>query len=76
MTESQRHARQPQPAHIEQVAAATGQPIEPRHHKHVTGLKAADHLGQFGPIGLGARDLLLEDLGAAGSHQLGVTQNP
>src|SRR5262249_7123661 len=35
-------------------------------------LEAADHLGEFGSVGLCARDLLAEDLGAAGGPELGV----
>jgi hypothetical protein len=58
--------------HIEQVARRSGQPIKPRDHEHVARLKPADCLRQLRPVRLGPRHLLFEDLGAAGSHQLGV----
>src|SRR5215471_10753598 len=58
--------------HVEQVARRSGQPIKPHDHEHVARLKPADCLRQFGPVRLGPRHLLFEDLRAAGSHQLGV----
>jgi len=60
---------------VEQVARRPGQPIKPRHQQHVARLEPADDLGQLGPVRLGAADLLLEDLGATGGHQLGVLSN-
>src|SRR5215470_10251171 len=58
--------------HVEQVARRAGQPIKPRDHDYVARLKPADCLRQLGPVRLGPRHLLFEDLGAAGSHQFGV----
>jgi hypothetical protein len=42
-------------------------PADPaaRDHEHITGFQPTDELGQFGPVCLRARDLLLEDLRAA-----------
>jgi hypothetical protein len=60
---------------VEQIARRPSQPIQPRHQQHVARLKPTDHLGQLGPVRLGAADLLLEDLGTAGGHQLGILSN-
>src|SRR5262245_56770437 len=57
---------------VKQVARRSGQPIKPRDHEHVARLKPADCLRQFGPVRLAPRHLLFEDLGAAGTPQLGV----
>ena len=50
---------------IEQIARRAGQPIKPRHHQHVAGLKLSDRLAQFRPIGPGAAFLLAVDASAA-----------
>src|SRR5262249_30855126 len=58
--------------HVEQVARGSRQPIEPRDDQHVAVLELPDRLRQLGPVGLGARNLFFEHLGAAGGHELGV----
>ena len=35
---------------VEQIARGAGQPVEPRHHEHVAGLKPPEHLGQLGAV--------------------------
>ena len=35
---------------VEQLARGAGQPVEPRHHEHVAGLKPPEHLGQLGAV--------------------------
>jgi hypothetical protein len=34
---------------VQQITGGSGQPVEPGHHQHVTGLKHPHHLGQLGP---------------------------
>src|SRR5262245_29915719 len=58
--------------HVEQVPGRARQAVEAGDHEDVAGLESANHLGQLGSVGLGARYFLLEDLGAAGSHKLCV----
>jgi hypothetical protein len=58
--------------YIQEVASRSGQPIEPRYHQHVTCLQALEHLAELGAVGFRARDLLAENLGAAGSRQLRI----
>src|SRR5215813_8426158 len=43
-----------------------------RDDENITWFETADHLGKLRPVGLGARYLLFEHLGAAGGHQLGI----
>jgi hypothetical protein len=40
-------------------------------NQHIASIKPANHLGQLRPVGLRARGLLLKDIAAAGSLQLG-----
>src|SRR5262249_37524516 len=58
--------------HIEQIAGRARQTIKAGDDEDITGLEPADGLGQLGPVGLRARGLLLEHLGAAGGSQLGI----
>jgi hypothetical protein len=44
--------------------------LEPSDHQHVVRLEPGDDLPQLRSVGLGARDLFLEHLGAANGHQL------
>ena len=58
--------------HVEQVTGRASQSVKAGDHEHVSGLKPADHLGEFGSVRLGTRDLLLEHFGATGGHQFGI----
>ena len=49
--------------HVEQVPGRARQAIETGDDEHVTGLKPTDCLGELGPVRLGARYLLAENLG-------------
>src|SRR5262249_12314851 len=56
---------------VEQVAGRAREAIEAGDDKHIAGFQPANHLRQLGPVSLRARDLLFENVAAAGGLQLG-----
>jgi hypothetical protein len=56
---------------VQQVAGGPRQPVEPRHHHHVIGLKLVEQPAKLHAVGLGSADMrVAENLSASGLGQL------
>nr|GFD53068.1 hypothetical protein [Tanacetum cinerariifolium] len=56
---------------VQQVTGVAGEAIGCRHHQHVAGIERADRALELGPLGRRGAGLLLVDLHASGSEELG-----
>src|SRR5215510_3058410 len=57
---------------VEQVAGRAREAIEAGDDEHIAGFQPANHLGQLGPVSLRARDLLFENVAAAGGRSSAI----
>src|SRR3546814_20422477 len=56
---------------VQQVTGVAGQAIGGRHHQHVASIERADRALKLRPLGRSGAGLLLVDLHATGSEELG-----